>query len=139
MTQSHSEQQYIDLYQQNRQMICDHSAAVLNEVRDEAFADFQRLGFPSRKVERYKYTDMQALFAPDYGLNLNRIDIPINPYSVFSCDVPNLSTSLYFVVNDTFYKKALPKVSLPEGVEVMSLKDAAEQPARSSLPATTPR
>ena len=127
MTQSHSEQQYIDLYQQNRQMICDHSAAVLNEVRDEAFADFQRLGFPSRKVERYKYTDMQALFAPDYGLNLNRIDIPINPYSVFSCDVPNLSTSLYFVVNDTFYKKALPKVSLPEGVEVMSLKDAAEQ------------
>lgn len=70
---------------------------------------------------------MQALFAPDYGLNLNRIDIPINPYSVFSCDVPNLSTSLYFVVNDTFYKKALPKVSLPEGVEVMSLKDAAEQ------------
>lgn len=52
MTQSHSEQQYIDLYQQNRQMICDHSAAVLNEVRYEAFSYFQRLGFPSRKVER---------------------------------------------------------------------------------------
>jgi Fe-S cluster assembly protein SufD len=36
-------------------------------------------------------------------------------------------TSLYFVVNDAFYKKALPKAGLPEGVEVMSLKDASEQ------------
>lgn len=122
-----SEKQYIDLYNQSKDIISGHSAPVLNAVRDAAFDDFKRLGFPSRKVERYKYTDMDKLFAPDYGLNLNRIEIPVNPYSVFSCDVPNLSTSLYFVVNDSFYKKALPKASLPEGVEVMSLKDAAEQ------------
>ena len=122
-----SEKQYIDLYAEQRELICSHSAAALNAVRDEAFADFQRLGFPTRKVERYKYTDMAALFAPDYGLNLNRLEIPVDPYSVFSCDVPNLSTSLYFVVNDAFYKKALPKAALPEGVEVMSLRDAAER------------
>lgn len=70
---------------------------------------------------------MEKLFAPDYGVNVNRVEFPVNPYSVFSCDVPNLSTSLYFVVNDSFYKKALPKVGLPEGVEVMSLKDAADE------------
>lgn len=122
-----SEKQYIDLFETQRQAIDSHSAQVLNAVRDEAFEYFKRQGFPSRKVERYKYTDMDKLFAPDYGLNINRIEIPVNPYNVFSCDVPNLSTSLYFVVNDTFYKKALPKAGLPEGVEVMSLKEAAEQ------------
>ena len=122
-----SEKQYIDLFETQRQAIDSHSAQVLNAVRDEAFEDFKRQGFPSRKVERYKYTDMDKLFAPDYGLNINRIEIPVNPYNVFSCDVPNLSTSLYFVVNDTFYKKALPKAGLPEGVDVMSLKEAAEQ------------
>lgn len=108
-------------------MINAHSSAVMNAVRDAAFEDFKRQGFPSRKVERYKYTNMDKLFAPNYGVNVNRVEFPINPYSVFSCDVPNLSTSLYFVVNDSFYKKALPKVSLPEGVEVMSLKDAADE------------
>ena len=108
-------------------MINAHSSAVMNEIRDAAFEDFKRQGFPSRKVERYKYTDMEKLFEPDYGVNVNRVEFPINPYSVFSCDVPNLSTSLYFVVNDSFYKKALPKVGLPEGVEVMSLKDASEK------------
>lgn len=28
------------------------------------------MGFPSRKVERYKYTDVAAAFAPNYGLQL---------------------------------------------------------------------
>lgn len=117
-----SEKQYIDLYNAACGMIKKHSAAVMNSVRDEAFSDFQRMGFPTRKVERYKYTDIPKLFAPNYGLNLNRLEIPINPYEVFMCGVPNLSTSLYFVVNDTFYDKALPKASLPDGVIVESLR-----------------
>lgn len=124
-----AEKQYIDLYRQAAGMICGHSAGVMNAVRDRAFYDFQRLGFPSKKVERYKYTDMAALFEPDYGLNLNRLDIPVNPYDVFHCDVPNLSTSLYFVVNDAFYDKMLPKTQLPEGVIIGSLSAvAAERP-----------
>lgn len=122
-----SEKQYIELYTQARDMLNAHSSAVMNAVRDTAFEDFKCQGFPSRKVERYKYTSMDKLFAPNYGVNVNRVEFPVNPYSVFSCDVPNLSTSLYFVVNDSFYKKALPKVGLPEGVEVMSLKDAADE------------
>ena len=124
-----AEKQYIDLYRQASGMICGHSSDVMNAVRDRAFDDFQRLGFPSKKVERYKYTDMAVLFEPDYGLNLNRLDIPVNPYDVFHCDVPNLSTSLYFVVNDAFYYKMLPKTQLPEGVIVGSLSAvAAERP-----------
>ena len=124
-----SEKQYIDLYNQCKGMINKHAPQVLNDLRDKAFDDFCRLGFPSKKVERYKYTDMQKIFEPNYGLNLNRLEIPVNPYDVFKCDVPNLSTSLYFVVNDGFYDKMLPKCSLAEGVIVGSLsKVAAEHP-----------
>lgn len=124
-----SEKQYIDLYNQCKGMINKHAPQVLNDLRDKAFDDFCRLGFPSKKVERYKYTDMQKIFEPNYGLNLNRLEIPVNPYDVFKCDVPNLSTSLYFVVNDSFYDKMLPKCSLAEGVVVGSLsKVATEHP-----------
>ena len=108
-------------------MICSHSAEVMNAVRDEAYENFKRQGFPTKKVERYKYTDIEKLFEPNYGLNLNRLDIPVNPYDAFRCDVPNLSTSLYFVVNDAFYKKSEPKALLPEGVIVDSLKNQAEK------------
>ena len=114
-----SEQQYIELYEQARQLICDHSSDVLNSVRDKAFDDFRSQGFPSHKVERYKYTDIAALFAPNYGLNLKRLQIPVDPYKAFRCDVPNLSTSLYFMVNDAFSPHSVPK--LPDGVIVDSM------------------
>ena len=120
-----SEKQYIELYEQCRGMICDHSSEAMNAVRDEAFERFCKQGFPSKKVERYKYTDMQKLFEPDYGLNLNRLNIPVDPYKAFRCDVPNLSTSLYFVVNDMFFHDDKQKGHLPEGVVVGSLKDFA--------------
>jgi len=102
----------------------------MNAVRDEAFNDFCAAGFPTKKAERYRYTDMQALFEPDYGLNLNRLQMPVDPYEAFRCDVPNLSTSLYFMVNDGFYGPGkTAKQLLPEGVIIGSLaKTAAERP-----------
>ena len=69
-----------------------------------------RLGFPTRKEEKYKYTDISKFFEPDYGLNLNRLEIPVNPYEVFKCDVPNMSTALYFVVNDAFLWQGFAQV-----------------------------
>ena len=118
-----SEQQYIELYEQARQMIIDHAPEAMNAVCDEAFEDFRRQGFPSKRVERYKYTDVQKLFEPDYGVNLSRLQIPVDPYDTFRCDVPNLSTSLYFVVNDMFYHDDKPKGNLPEGVIIGSMRN----------------
>ena len=125
-----SEQQYIELYKQAREMIFSHAPEAMNAVRDEAFEVFRKQGFPSKKVERYKYTDIQKLFEPDYGVNLNRLQIPVDPYQAFRCDVPNLSTSLYFVVNDSFYKDDKPKGHLPEGVIIGSLRDNPELVAK---------
>ena len=107
-------------------MIFSHAPEAMNAVRDQAFEDFRQQGFPSKKVERYKYTDIQKLFEPDYGVNLSRLQIPVDPYETFRCDVPNLSTSLYFVVNDMFYTQSQPKGHLPEGVIVGSLRDYPE-------------
>ena len=114
-----SEQQYIDLYEQARQVIFNHAPEAMNAVRDQAFEDFKAQGFPSKKVERYKYIDLQQLFAPDYGVNLSRLEIPVDPYQAFRCDVPNLSTSLYFVVNDMFYSGEFRTESLefPTGLQ----------------------
>jgi len=121
-----SEQQYIELYEQAREMIIKHAPESMNVVRDQAFEDFKAQGFPSKRVERYKYTDIQKLFEPDFGVNVNRLQIPVDPYEAFHCDVPNLSTSLYFVVNDMFYHDEKPKGHLPEGVVIGSMRDNPE-------------
>ena len=63
--------QYIEFLHNERQRIDAGSLPVLNARRDEAAAAFERLGFPSQKVERYKYTDVAAAFAPNYGISLS--------------------------------------------------------------------
>ena len=74
-----AEQQYIDLYTECRSLIDDHSAPVLNAMRQQACDDLCRLGLPTQRLERYKYTNVAESFAPDYGLNLRHIPIPVNP------------------------------------------------------------
>ena len=69
-------------------MTLDEKIAVIHAQSKFSSPGVKRLGFPSRKVERYKYTDMQQLFAPDYGLNLNRLRIGMHmqacPTAVFA-------------------------------------------------------
>lgn len=122
-----AEQQYIDIFLECESAINRHSSQLLNSKRAEAFENFKKNGFPTRKVEKYKYTDADALFAPDYGLNINRLVIPVNPYEVFKCDVPNMSTALYFIVNDSFYPVPQTTPNLSDGVIVGSLKEISEQ------------
>ena len=119
------EQQYINLYKQHKTLINNNSATVLNSKRNDFFALFEKLGFPTSQLENYLYTDLREPLSVNYGLNINRLHIPVNPQEVFQCDVPGVSSHLYFVVNDQFYsaKNSLP---LPEGVIIGSLKEVAE-------------
>ena len=120
------EQQYIDLYKSHHESIKKHSASVMNSLRDAAFAQFEKLGFPTVALENYKYTDLKEPLSIDYGLNINRIPIPVNPYDVFKCDVPGIHSYLYFVVNDGFYPVSDPRNSkLPDGVIIGSVKEMA--------------
>ena len=66
-------QQYLDLYRDAHDLIAQHSCAVLNERRQEVAQLLQDRQLPNTKVERYKYTNADAAFAPDFGINLKRL------------------------------------------------------------------
>ena len=83
-----SEKQYIELYREASDLIKSKSCDVMNAVRDEAFAAFQQVGFPSRKVERYKYTDVDAAFAPNYGISLSPLTVKPSAYIYNIKDAP---------------------------------------------------
>lgn len=117
-----AEKDYIDLYKKHAHAVSKSCCDLLNSKREAAFEKFQTLGFPKTSQEEYRYCDLQEALSVDYGLNINRVKTPINPHDVFSCDVPNLSTKLFFVVNDQFYKKD-KAIGLPEGVICGSLND----------------
>jgi len=111
-----AEKQYIDLFTSYEEMVSAHAPAVMNKHRASAFDRFKSAGFPDLNNENYRHSDVKQIFGSNYGLNLNRLSIPVNPNNVFQCDVPHLSTSLYFMNNDSFYDRNLAMPNIPEGV-----------------------
>lgn len=119
--------QYTDLYRDNRELIDSNSAAVINARRREAFEALSSMILPKEGSENYESTDLDKILSPDYGLNLSRIDIDVNPAATFRCDVPHLSTALFLNINDSFAETAACRNSLPDGVEIGSLRRMAEE------------
>lgn len=121
-----SHQQYLDLYRTSHAVLSAHSPRFMDEQREEAARLLEAQGLPTHREERYKYTDAEAAFAPDYGLNILRKAEGVDPYEAYRCNVPNLSTSLFFVVNDTpALAPAASRALLPEGVVVDSFSRIA--------------
>ena len=121
-----AEQTYIDLFTHYEDQIRKFSSDVMNVPRTKAFRDFERLGFPKLGSEDYTHTDVAKAFTPEYGVNVNRLAIPVNPASVFRCNVQNMSTQIYSMLNDQYYDK-LSNNHLPEGLFVGSLNTFAEK------------
>lgn len=121
-------QNYIDIFKQNRELIDKGSAGALNALRDKALDCLIRHGLPHKGLEEYLHTDVASWFGPDWGINLARLDMHVDFAQAFKCNVPNLSTLLYFLANDEFApSETSANVTLPEGVFAGSLRNAARQ------------
>lgn len=93
-------QQYLDLHDAHLETINEHAPEQLNNLRARARKALSGATLPRRGSDGFEATDLPAAFAPDYGVNINRVDFDIDAANAFRCDVPNLSTCLYFNYND---------------------------------------
>jgi Fe-S cluster assembly protein SufD len=117
--------QYIDFFVSERQKIDESCAPLLNSFREKAFETFLQTGFPAYQSEDYQYTDVAGLLKNDLGFYLNLMKNGFNPHKVFHCNVPNLNSYKYFVINGHFFQE--PEKDLPSGVFSGSLGVFAER------------
>jgi Fe-S cluster assembly protein SufD len=120
-------QQYINIYKSNTELINANSAPAINALRQKACKQLETAGLPKVGSENYQHTDLQSLLSTDYGINLARVKIDINPEVSFKCDVPNLSTALFMLLNDRWGETEISRRQLPEGVLIGSLATMATQ------------
>lgn len=117
--------QYIELYRQHDSIVNANSTDVLNGRRAEALKALEEMTLPAKGSENYEVTDLENILSPDYGVNIARVNIDVNPADTFHCGVPNLSTSLFLQVNDIYAESKNARDGLPEGLFVGSLRDFA--------------
>lgn len=118
---------YIDLFRENRQVIDSGISPILNGCRDAALEALQKYGLPTTKQEEYLHFNAEELFRTDWGLNLGRLNMPVDYAEAFRCNVPNLSTLLYYLAGDTLVQsESAARVQTAEGVLIGSLNSLAK-------------
>ena len=131
--------QYIDLYTQYGEALRAHSPEALNRPRAAALDTLRRLGrLPKRGDEGYQLTDVEAMLAPDMGVNVMRVAPAADPRGEVACALPGLGSLNALLVNDTFVAGRGLADALPAGVEVMSLARAAELYPDDVMPGVAP-
>lgn len=117
--------QYIDLYKGHGTLVNANSADVLNGRRGEALKVLENMTLPPKGSENYEVSDLEKILSPDFGVNIARVNIDVNPSATFHCGVPSLSTSLFLQVNDIYAESKDAREGLPEGMFVGSLREFA--------------
>lgn len=107
--------QYIDFFNTQRKQIDANCSPLLNSYRDAAFASFEEKSFPVYKSEEYQHTNISQLLESDFGFYLGYKGETMDPHKVFHCHVPNLSSSLHFIINGHFYDEKTKRI-FPDGV-----------------------
>lgn len=77
------------------------SHPLVNAHRAAAMDALIASGLPTKKDERYKYTDIAAALEPDFGLNLSRLPLSFDPRQTYRCRVPGLGSRVHYVVGDS--------------------------------------
>ena len=120
--------QYIDLWEAHREAIESRAPQAMNALREAAYSRLQGARLPRKGEEDYEATDMDALFAPDYGINVMRHQATASLAESFCCDVPNLSTCLWYAVGDTLAPHAAALKNTGEGIVQTFSTAASEHP-----------
>jgi len=119
---------YIDLFQQNRELISNGDPEFMKELREQAIRSFQQSGFPLRKQELYKYTHLEPVFAGELSFQFSPRNIQFDDSTLFSCDVPMLDARVLTVLNGFYYDPlSSPLNVLDNGIIYGSLKEAIHQ------------
>lgn len=114
--------QYIDLYKEHSSLVNQGSSSIMNRMRPEALNILENSSLPPKGSENYETIDLSEILAPDFGVNLARVDIDVNATAPFKCGVPNMTSAMFFFRNDLYAEACNSRDNLPDGVYIGSLR-----------------
>ena len=92
--------QYIDFFGEVQTTLAARSCDEMNAQREAALQTFSAQGFPSQKVERYRYAKVEADFSPNSGIALTPLTGPLPPYCFRIAEADSRVRALYNKVAD---------------------------------------
>src|SRR6266542_4047374 len=118
---------YSAFFEEGKKGALSASPDFVKKMREEAMQSFLQKGFPAKKDENYKYTNLEPFFSNGYKKYTSPRPIHLDVNHIFKCDVPSLDTYNVILLNGFYYDAQEPLLTLPGNVIVGSFSEAVKQ------------
>jgi Fe-S cluster assembly protein SufD len=121
-----TKERLLDFYQENHKRLTAEDTPVVRANREKAIAAFEKLGFPDKKMEDWRNTDLSGSLglSYDYPLQASAED---DLQKIFRCNIPHLDTAVIGQLNGWFVSKDVPLMELGNGIIIGSLSEALKK------------
>jgi Fe-S cluster assembly protein SufD len=112
------------LFREQERAISKNDTPYTAKVRSKGFGKFTELGFPDRRNELWKNTDLTGTLSKDYTKFIDRLESGPEVQSLFTCDVHNFETDQVSFLNGWYIGAAEGIHRMPGGVIIGSIAAA---------------
>lgn len=116
--------QVLEIYNNQKELLCSRSASVFNNYRSEAYDALTANEFPSTGTEAYRYCPLFDRMNREWGVNLNRTRFGINAKDMFRCAIPGIKATVGYMLNDVWGSDD-DEILLGDGAFVCSMQYAS--------------
>lgn len=120
------EDRFVTAFEAHEGRALNGRSARINGLRREAIDHFRRLGFPARRAEAWKYTNIGQILKREYALSLAPAQPTLSRDALAPFLIPDLDVHLVVLVNGRFREDLSAIGDLPDGVVVTGLAEAGQ-------------
>ncbi|MDD5569972.1 MAG: Fe-S cluster assembly protein SufD [Bacteroidales bacterium] len=118
---------FIEIFEKNKSNLISDNSDYLKILRLEAIENFKKTGIPTTKNEEWLHTDIQKVIKPEYAFSLEPPKIEYNIDDFFKCDVPQLDTYMFVIINGWFPQQLKLINEYENGLIVGSIAEAQKK------------
>ncbi|MGN6717071.1 MAG: SufD family Fe-S cluster assembly protein, partial [Candidatus Binatia bacterium] len=123
MARTETKERYLDAFRERRSRSSAQSPAWLNELREAGMASFTSLGFPTPKIEEWKYTNLEPIAAFDFSRHDGATKKVAEAELLTRAFADASATRLVFL-NGVYTPELSLRDRLPEGIRLQSLAES---------------
>ena len=116
----------LDLYEKEQEAIRGKATPLVNRIRQNALSRFLENGFPTTKMENWRFTNLMPLLNTEFSFDFSNQSRSMDIEKIFTCDVYDLDTFSITLLNGWFVYKNAPLTKLSNGTIIGSLAKAME-------------
>ncbi len=120
------EERFVSAFEMDAGKALNGTNTKLHELRKQAIDRFESLGFPTRKDEAWKYTNINSVLTHGFKVLAAPPAAEVDASDVTSFAIPDLDAHVVVLVNGRFSDRLSSIGALPDGVKIESLESASE-------------